>query len=116
MISVIGRVIDDANQPITSVKVIALADWLLTDKPANAVKVDGAGQFVLEVESIDPADAAAISPVVPSLRVRVVDRVSYRLIRFWTLPSPTTISETPLSAGPKRKDCSSPTGPAPQGS
>jgi phosphatidylserine/phosphatidylglycerophosphate/cardiolipin synthase-like enzyme len=79
MISVIGRVIDDANQPVTSVKVVALADWLLTDKPANSAKVDSAGQFVLEVESIDPADAAAISPVVPSLRVRVVDRVGRQL-------------------------------------
>ena len=79
MISVIGRVIDEANQPVTSVKVIALADWLLTDKSANAVKVDSAGQFVLEVENIDPADVAAISPVVPSLRVRVIDRVGRQL-------------------------------------
>lgn len=79
MISVIGRVIDDANQPVTSVRVIALANWLLTDKPANAAKVDSAGQFVLEVENIDPADIAAVSPVVPSLRVRVIDRVGRQL-------------------------------------
>jgi phosphatidylserine/phosphatidylglycerophosphate/cardiolipin synthase-like enzyme len=79
MISVIGRVIDEANQPLTSVKVVALADWLLTDKSAKAVKVDSAGQFVLEVENIDPADVAALSPVVPSLRVRVLDRVGRQL-------------------------------------
>ena len=79
MISVIGRVIDEANQPVTSVKVMALANWLLTDRSANAAKVDSAGQFVLEVENIDPADVAAISPVVPSLRVRVIDRVGRQL-------------------------------------
>ena len=80
MIRVIGKIIDEANQPLTKVKVIVLADWLLTaDKGSKPVPVDGDGQFVLELESIDPADAAAIAPVVPSFRVRVIDVVGRQL-------------------------------------
>lgn len=80
MISVIGRVIDEGGLPLKSVKVIALADWFLTkEKVTKPVPVDGNGQFVLQIENIDPADAAAIAPVVPSFRVRVIDVVGRQL-------------------------------------
>lgn len=80
MISVIGRIVDENGLPLKNVKIVALADWFLTrEHVTKPVPVDGDGQFVLQIENIDPTDLAAIAPVVPSFRVRVIDAVGRQL-------------------------------------
>lgn len=49
MITVTGRVLDEERKPLSSVKVVALGDWLLTsDKLAKPVAVDDGGVSLLK--------------------------------------------------------------------
>jgi phosphatidylserine/phosphatidylglycerophosphate/cardiolipin synthase-like enzyme len=80
MITVTGRVVDEERRPLSSVKVVALGDWLLTsDKLAKPVAVDDGGRFTLQVESLEAVEAIEAGTIVPSFRVRVVDPVGRQL-------------------------------------
>jgi len=80
MITVTGRVLDEERKPLSSVKVVALGDWLLTsDKLAKPVAVDDGGRFTLKVESLEAVEAIEAGTIVPSFRVRVVDLVGRQL-------------------------------------
>jgi len=80
MITVTGRVVDEERRPLSSVKVVALGDWLLTsDKLAKPVAVDDGGRFTLNVESLEAVAAIEAGTIVPSFRVRVVDLVGRQL-------------------------------------
>ncbi|MET0164596.1 MAG: phospholipase D-like domain-containing protein [Vicinamibacterales bacterium] len=77
MITVTGRVVDEEGRPMTKVRVVALANWLLTTDKANRADVDD-GKFTLKIDSIQLESTAAGS-ITPSLRVRVVDLVGRQL-------------------------------------
>lgn len=77
MITVTGRVVDEEARPMTHVKVLALANWLLTTDKANQSDVID-GKFTLKIDSIEPGSTAAGS-ITPSIRVRVVDFVGRQL-------------------------------------
>ncbi|MCM3874151.1 MAG: phospholipase D-like domain-containing protein [Pyrinomonadaceae bacterium] len=80
MITVTGRVVDEERRPMTSVKIVALGDWLLTsDKLAKPVAVDDVGRFTLNIESLEAVEAIEAGTIVPSFRVRVVDKVGRQL-------------------------------------
>ncbi|WP_421663273.1 hypothetical protein, partial [Nitrospira sp. BLG_2] len=52
MITITGRVVDEESRPMENVKVVALANWLLTTDKAAKVEVIG-GNFTLEFEPGD---------------------------------------------------------------
>src|SRR4029079_4048839 len=77
MITVTGRVIDEEARPLANVKVLALANWLLTiDKATQSDVVDG--KFTLNIDSIELESTAAGS-ITPSIRLRVVDLIGGQL-------------------------------------
>ncbi len=81
MITITGRVIDEDARPMEFVKVVALANWLLTTDKAAKVEVIG-GNFTLEFEPGDVpirASETAAGSITPSIRVRVVDPVGRQL-------------------------------------
>lgn len=77
MITVTGRVVDEEVRPMTNVRVVALANWLLTTDKANQAEVVD-GKFTLEIDSID-VEATAAGSITPSLQVRVVDLIGRQL-------------------------------------
>jgi phosphatidylserine/phosphatidylglycerophosphate/cardiolipin synthase-like enzyme len=80
MITVTGRVVDEEGRPLTNVKVVALANWMLTKTTTDAQPVDATtGQFTLELESLDTGSATAAGSITPSFNVRVVDVVGRQL-------------------------------------
>jgi phosphatidylserine/phosphatidylglycerophosphate/cardiolipin synthase-like enzyme len=78
MITVAGRVVDEEVRPMNNVKVIALANWLLTTDKATKVDVIVDGKFTLKFEPAD-VPATAAGSITPSIRVRVVDLVGRQL-------------------------------------
>lgn len=77
MIKVTGRVVDEEVRPMNNVKVVALANWLLTTDKATKVDVID-GRFILEFDAAD-VPATAAGSITPSIRVRVVDLVGRQL-------------------------------------
>jgi phosphatidylserine/phosphatidylglycerophosphate/cardiolipin synthase-like enzyme len=77
MIKVTGRVVDEEVRPMNNVRVVALANWLLTTDKATKVDVID-GRFTLEFEPAD-VPATATGSITPSIRVRVVDLVGRQL-------------------------------------
>jgi phosphatidylserine/phosphatidylglycerophosphate/cardiolipin synthase-like enzyme len=81
MITVTGRIVDELNAPVTGVQVVALGDWLLTrERLIEPIPVgDPGGKFKLEVESVDPVESIDVGTIIPTFRVRVIDRVGRQL-------------------------------------
>ena len=77
MIKVTGRVVDEEVRPMNNVRVVALANWLLTTDKATKVDVVD-GRFTLEFEAAD-VPTTAVGSITPSIRVRVVDLVGRQL-------------------------------------
>lgn len=77
MIKVTGRVVDEEVRPMNNVRVVALANWLLTTDKATKVDVVD-GRFTLEFEPAD-VPTTAVGSITPSIRVRVVDLVGRQL-------------------------------------
>lgn len=76
MITVTGRVIDEEARPMNNVRVVALANWLLTTGKANQADVVD-GKFTLKVDF--QLEATAAGSLTPSLTVRVVDLIGRKL-------------------------------------
>ena len=80
MITITGRVVDEEGRPMTNVKVVALANWMLTKTTSDAQPVDATtGRFTLKLESLDTGSATAAGSITPSFKVRVVDIVGRQL-------------------------------------
>jgi phosphatidylserine/phosphatidylglycerophosphate/cardiolipin synthase-like enzyme len=80
MITVTGRVVDERNAPVTGVRVVALGDWLLTSENLTKPVAAGTdGKFRLDVESVDPVESVDAGTIIPTFRVRVVDRIGRQL-------------------------------------
>lgn len=77
MIKVTGRVVDEEVRPMNNVRVVALANWLLTTDKATKVDVVD-GRFTIEFEPAD-VPTTAVGSITPSIRVRVVDLVGRQL-------------------------------------
>jgi phosphatidylserine/phosphatidylglycerophosphate/cardiolipin synthase-like enzyme len=82
MITVTGRVVDEAGTPLEGVRVVALGDWLLTtEKLTKPFTVGKDGRFSL---TIDGVEGGAIVP--SSFRVRVMDLVGRQLTEDKNVP------------------------------
>jgi phosphatidylserine/phosphatidylglycerophosphate/cardiolipin synthase-like enzyme len=82
MITVTGRIVDEAGTPLEGVRVVALGDWLLTtEQLAKPFTVGKDGRFSL---TIDGVEGGAIVP--SSFRVRFMDLIGRPLTEDKEVP------------------------------
>jgi phosphatidylserine/phosphatidylglycerophosphate/cardiolipin synthase-like enzyme len=77
MITVIGRVVDEAGVKMPNLRVEAFADWLLTTQHLAEDETDGDGQFVLQLQEILGAEADSIPR---PFNIRVTDLTTKRVL------------------------------------